>query len=148
MYWEDRAASVATYAGDLVMSGDLFVRDPDGYFTFQGRADDLIKVSGVWVAPFEVERALLEHPDVAECAVIGVERDGLTVTRAHVVLRIGLDGSSELAQALQQFARERLSPHKCPREIEFSAELPKTGSGKVDRRALRAATRSTSGRRV
>jgi benzoate-CoA ligase family protein len=138
MYWEDRAASVRTYAGETVMSGDLFVRDADGYFTFQGRADDLIKVSGVWVAPFEVERALLEHPDVAECAVVGVERDGLTVTRAHVVLRGGLDGSAELAQALQQFARERLSPHKYPREVRFEAELPKTGSGKVDRRALRA----------
>ncbi len=92
MYWEDREASVRTYAGDTVMSGDLFVRDADGYFTFQGRADDLIKVSGVWVAPFEVERALLEHPDVVECAVVGVKRDGLTVTRAHVVLRAGLEG--------------------------------------------------------
>jgi acyl-coenzyme A synthetase/AMP-(fatty) acid ligase len=140
MYWEDRAASVATYAGELVMSGDLFVRDADGYFTFQGRADDLIKVSGVWVAPFEVERALLEHPDVAECAVIGVERDGLTVTRAHVVLRAGVAGSDELASALRQFARERLSPHKYPREVEFASELPKTGSGKLDRRALRPAS--------
>jgi benzoate-CoA ligase family protein len=137
MYWEDHAASDATYAGDLVMSGDLFVRDTDGYFTFQGRADDLIKVSGVWVAPFEVERALLEHPDVAECAVIGVERDGLTITRAHVVLRAGVDGSDELGRALQEFARERLSPHKYPREVLFAAELPKTGSGKLDRRALR-----------
>jgi benzoate-CoA ligase family protein len=140
MYWEDHAASVATYAGELVMSGDLFVRDGDGYFTFQGRADDLIKVSGVWVAPFEVERALLEHPDVAECAVIGVERDGLTITRAHVVLRAGVHGSDELARALQQFARERLSPHKYPRELEFASELPKTGSGKLDRRALRPAS--------
>ncbi len=140
MYWEDHAASVATYAGELVMSGDLFVRDPDGYFTFQGRADDLIKVSGVWVAPFEVERALLEHPDVAECAVIGVDRDGLTITRAHVVLRAGVDGSDELARTLQSFARERLSPHKYPREIRFASELPKTGSGKLDRRALRPAS--------
>ncbi|HWE34068.1 MAG TPA: benzoate-CoA ligase family protein [Solirubrobacteraceae bacterium] len=139
MYWEDRDASVRTYAGDTVTSGDLFVRDGDGYFTFQGRADELLKVSGVWVAPFEVERALLEHPDVVECAVVGVERDGLTVTRAHVVLRTGLDGSAALAQALKEFARGRLSPHKYPREIEFAAELPKTGSGKVDRRALRSA---------
>jgi benzoate-CoA ligase family protein len=138
MYWNDREASVRTYAGDTVMSGDLFVRDGDGYFTFQGRADDLVKVSGVWVAPFEVERALLEHPDVVECAVVGVERGGLTVTRAHVVLRSGLDGSAELARALKEFARARLSPHKYPREIEFAAELPKTGSGKVDRRALRS----------
>lgn len=140
MYWNDREASVRTYAGDTVMSGDLFVRDPDGYFTFQGRADELIKVSGVWVAPFEVERALLEHPDVAECAVVGAERDGLTVTRAHVVLRGSAQGSDELASALQAFARERLSPHKYPREIRFSDGLPKTGSGKLDRRALRTAS--------
>jgi benzoate-CoA ligase family protein len=136
MYWQDRAASVKTYAGELVMSGDLFVRDTDGYFTFQGRADDLIKVSGVWVAPFEVERALLEHDDVLECAVVGVERGGLTVTRAHVVLRSGVEGSDELARTLQGFARERLSPHKYPREVVFDSELPKTGSGKLDRRAL------------
>jgi acyl-coenzyme A synthetase/AMP-(fatty) acid ligase len=139
MYWNDRAASVRTYAGETVMSGDLFVRDGDGYFTFQGRADELIKVSGVWVAPFEVERTLLEHPDVAECAVIGVERDGLTVTCAHVVTRAGVEGSDQLAAALQQFARERLSPHKYPREVVFADELPKTGSGKLDRRALRDA---------
>jgi benzoate-CoA ligase family protein len=138
MYWNDRAASVQTYAGETVMSGDLFVRDADGYFTFQGRADDLIKVSGVWVAPFEVELALLEHPDVAECAVVGVERDGLTLTSAHVVLRAGMTGSDELARALQDFARERLSPHKYPREVRFADELPKTGSGKLDRRAIRS----------
>jgi acyl-coenzyme A synthetase/AMP-(fatty) acid ligase len=122
-----------------VMSGDLFSRDPAGYFTFEGRADDLIKVSGVWVAPFEVERALLEHPDVAECAVIGADRGGLTTTRAYVVLRAGLEGSDEeeLTRALQDFARCQLAPHKYPREIRFVSELPKTGSGKLDRRALR-----------
>jgi benzoate-CoA ligase family protein len=139
MYWNARAASVETYAGDTVMSGDLFTRDADGYFTFRGRADDLIKVSGVWVAPFEVERALLEHPDVAECAVIGVDRDGLTTARAYVVLRAGVEASDELGRALQDFARGQLAAHKYPREIRFAAELPKTASGKLDRRALRSA---------
>jgi acyl-coenzyme A synthetase/AMP-(fatty) acid ligase len=139
MYWEAREASVATYAGDTVMSGDLFTRDADGYFTFRGRADDLLKVSGVWVAPFEIERALLEHPDVVECAVIGVDRAGLTTTRAYVVLRAGVDGSDELGRALQEFARALLAAHKYPREVQFVAELPKTGSGKLDRRALRSA---------
>jgi benzoate-CoA ligase family protein len=137
MYWEAREASVSTYAGDTVMSGDLFTRDADGYFTFRGRADDLIKVSGVWVAPFEIERALLEHPDVAECAVIGVDRGGLTTTRAYVVLRAGVDGSDKLSRTLQDFARGQLAAHKYPREVRFAAELPKTASGKLDRRALR-----------
>jgi acyl-coenzyme A synthetase/AMP-(fatty) acid ligase len=137
MYWNAREASVQAYAGDTVMSGDLFVRDGDGYFTFQGRADDLIKVSGVWVAPFEVERALLEHPDVTECAVIGVDRGGLMTTHAYIVLRPGVDGSDELGRALQEFARGQLAAHKYPREVRFIAELPKTASGKLDRRALR-----------
>jgi benzoate-CoA ligase family protein len=136
MYWDDRAASVDTFAGDVVMSGDLFVRDEDGFFTFEGRADELIKVSGVWVAPFEVERALLEHPDVAECAVVGIQQMGLTVTCAHVVTRGGVEGSDELGLALQRFARDRLSAHKYPRLVRFVDELPKTGSGKLDRRAL------------
>jgi benzoate-CoA ligase family protein len=139
MYWNAREASVETYAGDTVMSGDLFSRDPGGYFTFEGRADDLIKVSGVWVAPFEVERALLEHPDVAECAVIGADRGGLTTTRAYIVLRAGLDGSEELGKTLQDFARGQLAAHKYPREVRFVPELPKTASGKLDRRALRDA---------
>jgi acyl-coenzyme A synthetase/AMP-(fatty) acid ligase len=139
MYWNAREASVQTYAGDTVMSGDLFTRDADGYFTFRGRADDLLKVSGVWVAPFEIERALLEHPDVAECAVIGVDHDGLTTTRAYVVLRAGVDGSDELGRALQEFARAMLAAHKYPREVRFATELPKTASGKLDRRALRTA---------
>jgi benzoate-CoA ligase family protein len=137
MYWNDRAKSVRTFAGELVMSDDLFVRDPDGYFHFRGRADDLIKVSGVWVAPAEVEAALLQHERVAECAVVGVDRDGLTVTRAHVVLRDGDTASDELARELQDFVRARLAPQKYPREVRFAAELPKTASGKVDRRALR-----------
>jgi acyl-coenzyme A synthetase/AMP-(fatty) acid ligase len=137
MYWNDRAKSVRTFAGDLVMSDDLFVRDADGYFHFRGRADDLIKVSGVWVAPAEVEAALLQHERVAECAVVGVERDGLTLTSAYVVLRESDRGSEALARELQDFVRARLAPQKYPREVHFAAELPKTASGKVDRRALR-----------
>jgi benzoate-CoA ligase family protein len=140
MYWNERDASVRTYAGELVMSGDLFVRDFDGYFSFQGRADDLIKVSGVWVAPFEVELALLEHDDVAECAVVGMQRGGLTLTCAHVVLRAGVTASPELGRSLQDFARARLAPHKYPRAVVFAASLPKTASGKIDRRALRDQT--------
>jgi benzoate-CoA ligase family protein len=134
MYWNDRAASTRTFAGDLVMSADLFERDPDGYFYYRGRADDLLKVGGIWVAPAEIESCLAGHPDVAECAVVGVDREGLTRSCAYVVRR---EGSELSAKDITAFAKERLSPQKVPREVEFVAELPRTGSGKIDRAALR-----------
>jgi benzoate-CoA ligase family protein len=136
MYWNARESSLRTYAGDVVMSGDLFARDADGFFRYRGRADDRLKVGGIWVAPQEIERCLAAHPDVAECAVVGYEDDGLEKPRAFVVLR---DGAAADAAALQAHVKERLSPHKYPRDVRFVAELPRTGSGKVDRRALREA---------
>ncbi len=134
MYWEAREKSVETYAGDLVMSGDLVERDADGYFHYRGRADDLLKVGGIWVAPQEIEQCLAAHPDVVECAVVGYAEDGLDKPRAFVVLgpQAGAD-----AEALQAHVKTTLSPHKYPRDVRFLDELPKTGSGKVDRRALR-----------
>jgi benzoate-CoA ligase family protein len=135
MYWNARESSVRTFAADVVMSGDLFARDADGYFRYRGRADDLLKVGGIWVAPQEIELCLTAHPDVAECAVVGYEDDGLEKPRAFVVLR---DGATADAAALQAHVKERLSPHKYPRDVRFVAELPRTGSGKLDRRALRA----------
>jgi benzoate-CoA ligase family protein len=134
MYWQAREKSVETYAGDTVMSGDLFARDADGFFQYRGRADDLLKVGGIWVAPQEIEQCLAAHPDVAECAVVAYEEDGLQKPRAFVVLR---DGASADAEALQAHVKARLSPHKYPRDVRFVGELPRTGSGKVDRRALR-----------
>ena len=119
-------------------TGDLFARDPDGFFWYRGRSDELIKVGGIWVAPSEVEHCLISHPDVVECAVVGYEDGGLTLTRAYVVLRAGVAGSDELAAALQEHVRARLSPHKYPRDVRFVGELPKTPSGKIDRKALRA----------
>lgn len=133
-YWDAPERSAETFAGNTVMSGDLFVRDEDGYFFYRGRADDLLKVGGIWVAPAEIEDCLIAHPDVLECAVVGYDVEGLTRPRAHVVLRAGADAS---ADALRAFVRERLSPHKQPRDVRFESELPKTGSGKIDRRALR-----------
>jgi benzoate-CoA ligase family protein len=138
LYWNDHEKTKQTFSGDLVNTGDLFVRDPDGFFWYRGRSDELIKVGGIWVAPAEIEQCLISHPDVAECAVVGHEHEGLTVTRAHVVLRLGVAASEELAAALQEHVRSRLSPHKYPRDVLFVAELPKTPSGKIDRRALRA----------
>ena len=134
MYWNAREKSVQTYAGDVVMSGDLFARDADGFFHYRGRADDLLKVGGIWVAPQEIEQCLAAHPDVAECAVVGYEEEGLQKPRAFVVLH---DGAASDAAALQAHVKATLSPHKYPRDVRFVAELPKTGSGKIDRRALR-----------
>jgi acyl-coenzyme A synthetase/AMP-(fatty) acid ligase len=134
MYWQAREKSLETYAGDTVMSGDLFARDADGFFRYRGRADDLLKVGGIWVAPQEIEHCLAAHPDVADCAVVGYEEDGLQKPRAFVVLR---DGASADAEALQAHVKATLSPHKYPRDVRFVGELPRTGSGKVDRRALR-----------
>lgn len=134
MYWEAREKSVETYAGDLVMSGDLVVRDAEGYFRYRGRADDLLKVGGIWVAPQEIELCLAAHPDVVECAVVGYAEDGLEKPRAFVVL--GPQAEAD-AGALQTHVKTTLSPHKYPRDVRFLDTLPKTGSGKVDRRALR-----------
>jgi benzoate-CoA ligase family protein len=134
MYWNAHEKSVQTYAGDVVMSGDLLARDQDGYFRYRGRADDLLKVGGIWVAPQEIEQCLAAHPDVAECAVVGYEEDGLQKPRAFVVLR---DGATADAAALQAHVKGKLSPHKYPRDVRLVPALPRTGSGKIDRHALR-----------
>jgi benzoate-CoA ligase family protein len=132
-YWGDDEKTAATFVDGRVRTRDLFERDPDGYFWYRGRADDLLKVGGIWVAPLEVENCLLAHPAVAECAIVGYEDRGLTLPRAYVVLR----GAVEPGE-LQEFVRERLSPYKYPRDVRFVDELPKTASGKLDRRALAA----------
>jgi acyl-coenzyme A synthetase/AMP-(fatty) acid ligase len=125
-----------TFVGGAVRSGDLFRHDPDG-FRYQGRADDLLKVAGKWVAPAEVEDCLLGHPAVLECAVVGYQDQGLTLPRAVVVPRPGVEVSDGLARALQDHVRAALAPHKYPRQVRFAGELPRTASGKLDRRALR-----------
>jgi benzoate-CoA ligase family protein len=138
LYWNEHEKTKQTFQGDLVDTGDLFVRDSEGFYWYRGRSDELIKVGGIWVAPAEIEHCLITHADVVECAVVGYEEEGLTLSRAHVVLRAGVAGSEELARALQDHARTQLSPHKYPRDVRFVAELPKTPSGKIDRLALRA----------
>jgi acyl-coenzyme A synthetase/AMP-(fatty) acid ligase len=135
-YWGDHEKSKRTFAGDWILSGDLFVRDADGYFWYQGRADDLLKVSGIWVAPLEIENCLLGHPAVAECAVIGIDEGGLTYARAYIVRAAGGDSSAE---ELRAFVRGRLAGHKVPDEVRFVDALPKTANDKVDRKALKLA---------
>jgi len=147
-YWLDRDKSWSTFFGHWCRTGDLFKKDADGYLYFAGRADELLKVSGLWVSPVEVEDCLCKHEAVALAAVIGVEEDGLQKTKAFIVLRQGHTASAALSTALQDFAKERMAKHKYPRLIEFVEDVPKNDRGKVDRKALRAAeaAKNSSGR--
>ncbi|RMH40259.1 MAG: benzoate-CoA ligase family protein [Deltaproteobacteria bacterium] len=135
-YFQDRDASWRTFHGHWCRTGDLFRRDADGYLWFAGRADDLFKVGGIWVAPLEVEECLLQHPAVALCAVIPVRVDGLVKPKAYVVLRDGVAPGDALAEELQRHVQTRLSKHKYPRYVEFVDDLPKNDRGKVDRKRL------------
>ncbi|CAN5490372.1 benzoate-CoA ligase family protein [soil metagenome] len=137
-YWLDRAKSWKTFHGHWCRTGDLFKVDDDGYLYFAGRADELLKVSGLWVSPVEVEECLLEHAAVSLAAVIGVEEDGLQKTKAFIVLRSGKSSSEALATELKDFVKGKLAMHKYPRLIEFVDDVPKNDRGKVDRKALRA----------
>jgi benzoate-CoA ligase family protein len=139
MYWNDYLKTKATFQGEWLRTGDLFRVDEDGYFWYQGRADDLVKIGGIWVAPAEVEQCLAGHELVTECAVVGSpdEATGLSTIRAFVVLKRPELASPEVAEELRDFVKSRLSPYKYPREIIFVSSLPKTSTGKVDRRALK-----------
>ena len=135
MYWNNREKSRDTFQGVWTKSGDKYTRDPDGYYTYAGRNDDMLKVSGIYVSPFEVEATLVQHPAILEAAVIGKEdTDGLTKTKAFIVLKAGQSLSEAEVKA---FVKERLAPYKYPRFIEFVAELPKTATGKIQRFRLR-----------
>ncbi len=135
MYWSDRQKSRDTFQGAWTRSGDKYSLDADGYYTYAGRSDDMLKVSGIYVSPFEVEATLMQHPAVLESAVIGKEdQDGLTKTKAYVVLK---DGQRVTEEELQAFVKQRLAPYKYPRFVEFVEELPKTATGKIQRFRLR-----------
>lgn len=137
-YWLDRDKSWRTFHGHWCRTGDLFKIDEEGYLYFAGRADDLLKVGGQWVAPLEVEECLLEHESVAAAAVIGFDDEGLVKTKAFVVLRSGYVGTPELALDLQEHVKTTLARYKYPRVVEFVDDLPKNDRGKVDKKALRA----------
>ena len=142
MYWNNRAKSRDTFQGPWTKSGDKYTRDPDGYYTYAGRNDDMLKVSGIYVSPFEVEATLVQHPAVLEAAVIGKDDDeGLTKTKAFVVLRTGAQATEA---ELQAFVKERLAPYKYPRFIEFLPELPKTATGKIQRFKLRESEKNAT----
>jgi len=138
MYWANREKTRATFQGEWTKSGDKYVRGADGYFTYAGRSDDMLKVAGQYVSPFEVEAALMRHEAVLEAAVVGnADADGLTKTLAYVVLKTGRTGDDALADALKAFVKGLLAPYKYPRDIRFLDELPKTATGKIQRFRLR-----------
>ena len=136
-YWRRPRATRRAFAGEWYVSGDMMSRDGEGYFTYQGRDDDLLKVSGKWFSPREAEECMLEHRDVDEAVVVGIESaGGLTVPAAFAVPRPGADSATAVA-AIRAHIAARLESHKRPREIHLLAELPRTHLGKVDRGALR-----------
>jgi benzoate-CoA ligase family protein len=138
-YWNQREKSLATFHGPWTRTGDRYTRDADGTYTYGGRADDMLKVGGIWVSPFEVESALGAHADVLECAVIGAaDADELVKPKAFVVLKDPSRAGDALADELKLFVKQSLAPYKYPRWIEFVGELPKTATGKIQRYRLRS----------
>lgn len=138
-YWNRRAQSRAVFAGEWTRTGDVYERDAEGFYHYRGRADDLFKVSGIWVSPFEVEGALLEHPAVLEAAVVGKpDEEGLLKPHAFIVLREGVVADAALLAALKMHVKERAGPWKYPRVIHVVAALPKTATGKIQRYRLRS----------
>ena len=137
-YWNQRERSRHTFLGEWTRSGDKYLEDHEGYFVYCGRTDDMLKVSGIYVSPAEVEAALMAHESVLEAAVVGqLDEQKLTKPKAYVVLKQGVAGSSKLAAELQEHVKARLAPYKYPRWVEFIEELPKTATGKIQRFKLR-----------
>ena len=136
LYWQAHEKSKEVLRGDWVVTGDHLRRDADGRYWYEGRTDDMLKVGGIFVSPFEVENCLLEHPLVAECAVIGYKDDeGLIKPKAFVVCRA--EPEAGFGRELQEFVKRRLAPFKYPRVVEIVEALPKNDRGKIERKRLR-----------
>jgi benzoate-CoA ligase len=143
MYWGNREKTRDTFQGGWTKSGDKYVRNADGSYTYSGRSDDMLKVSGMYVSPFEVEATLVQHPAVLEAAVIGREdAEGLTKPKAFVVFK---PGASATEDELKTFVKDRLAPYKYPRFWAFVDELPKTATGKIQRFKLRDQDKAARG---
>ncbi len=137
-YWNRHDTNRRVFRGEWYVTGDKYSRDVDGYYWYRGRADDMLRVSGHWVSPAEVEAVLVTHPAVLEAAVVGkADADGLIKPRAFVVLREGFAPEAELARALQEHVKQHMAPYNYPRWVEFVGELPKTATGKIQRYKLR-----------
>lgn len=136
-YWNQRGKSRATFEGEWTRTGDKYERDAQGRYIYCGRTDDMFKVSGIWLSPFEVEQALISHPAVLEAAVVsGRDDEGLEKPKAYIVLKEGL-ASPELAEELKAYVKDKIGKWKYPRWIEFAEDLPKTATGKIQRFKLR-----------
>jgi acyl-coenzyme A synthetase/AMP-(fatty) acid ligase len=139
-YWHHRDRTRRTLIGEYFATGDRYRRDEDGFYWYEGRADDMIKVGGLWVSPIEIENVLMEHEAVLEAGVVGVEVEGFMKIRAHVIPRgdIPLDAAGEaLVAELQNLCKERLQRYQYPHVVTFETELPKTMTGKIQRYVLR-----------
>lgn len=137
-YWNKHERTKATILGSWIQTGDKYSQDEQGHYWYAGRSDDMLKVSGQWVSPIEVESALITHVSVLEAAVVArTDADGLIKPQAFVVLQAGVTASDELASELKQYVKTTLVPYKYPRWVEFVPELPKTATGKVQRYILR-----------
>jgi benzoate-CoA ligase family protein len=136
LYWAQHEKTKHSVLGEWFFSGDRYKVDADGYYWYEGRSDDMIKVGGLWASPIEIESVLLEHPSVAESAVVGVEVDGFTRIKAFVITKGGA-GGEELVAELQEHCKSRLQRYQYPHMIDFVAELPKTVTGKIQRYKLR-----------
>jgi benzoate-CoA ligase family protein len=136
-YWNAHDKSKETFAGDWCTTGDQFHVDEEGCYWYHGRTDDMLKVSGVFVAPAEIENCLLQHESVLECAVVGHESEGLVKPKAFVVLREGFEAADQLAEEIKQFVKNHIAVYKYPRWVEFVDSLPKNDRGKIDRRKLK-----------
>lgn len=137
-YWNKHQKTKETMLGEWLKTGDKYYQDPDGYFWYCGRSDDMLKVGGIWVSPVEVESALVGHPAVLECAVVGAQdTDELVKPKAYVVLKEGYEPTEAMAEELKEYVKETIAPYKYPRWIEFTPELPKTATGKIQRFKLR-----------
>jgi benzoate-CoA ligase family protein len=136
-YWNAHDKSKETFAGDWCTTGDQFHVDENGYYWYHGRTDDMLKVSGVFVAPAEIENCLLQHEAVLECAVVGHESEGLVKPKAFVVLREGFQKSDQLSEQIKQFVKDHIAIYKYPRWVEYVDSIPKNDRGKIDRRSLK-----------
>jgi benzoate-CoA ligase family protein len=136
-YWRNHEKTKETIKGEWLFAGDWYRVDEDGFYWYEGRADDMIKVSGLWVSPVEVENTLGDHEAVLEVAAVGVDIEGLTRIKAYVVLREDHEGSDELVEELQEWSKENLKRYQYPHIVEFIEELPKTTTGKIQRFKLR-----------
>ncbi len=141
-YWNNRSKSIATFQGEWTRSGDKYSINEDGYYVYAGRSDDMLKVSGIYLSPAEVEATLIKHAAVLEAAVIGAaDENGLIKPKAYIVLQQTASGSEALKEELKQFVKSELAPYKYPRWFEFIEELPKTATGKIQRFKLRELNR-------